>query len=166
MRYLKFVLPFLILMCGATALSTIAQSDVEVVASFKKYVTDYITSYKIDGHAQVVPVVGGKWRKQDFEPGTYSVDVKRTNSLVSPYVGMLNFSMTMRYTADHRTRAEAEKDGNFIGSGVFLHRHVYALQDGAWVPTSRQETTSPDHANLGWWDCTRSSGCFWEEGVK
>ena len=138
MQHYILVVPILLLMLGTTTLVTLAQSDAEVVKSFKQYVYDYLASYKTN-RRELVDKLGGGWAKMYFIPsGGLGVDVRKTDSLVSPYVGVLEFTMTRPFTAFHKTKAEAEVDNNFIQSTTTKHRHTYAFQDGAWSPTSYQ----------------------------
>jgi hypothetical protein len=161
MRCRKPVLPPLILMLGAIALPAGAQSDADVAKSFRAYIADYVASYKTDRREQVVQTSGG-WSRQYFEVGSeYGIDVRKTDSLISPYVGVAEFALTMHYTAFHKTQAEAEADHRFVQSMSMEHRHTYAYQDGAWALKSREEYSS---AAGKWWDCDRD-GCA-GEGAK
>ncbi len=75
-----------------------------------------------------------------FQPDQRSagIDVQKTTSLVSPYVGTLEFQLVQHFTAFHKTRKEAESDSDFVGSRAVTHRHTYAYQDGMWVPKIRK----------------------------
>jgi len=67
-----------------------------------------------------------------FEVSSSSVDVQKTNSLVSPYIGVLEFDV------GDPTHA-AQK-----------HRHTYAYQSGTWVlQSAKQHFPSDDD----WWNC-------------
>ena len=170
MRLLKLAVPILLLVLGATTLVTLAQSDSDVVTSFKRYVADYVESYKTDRREQIVqsgdalgqPVP--EWHKESFDaPQNVNLDVQKTNSLVSPYIGVLEFSQTEHSTAIHTSKDDAEKDGNFIKILVLQHRHTYAFQDGVWVPKSRQNHIPS--LETQWDECRRRDGC-WEESAK
>jgi hypothetical protein len=148
MRLLKLAVPILLLMLGATTLVTLAQSDSDVVTSFKGYVADYVEGYKTDRREQIVQSgdamgqpVPGEWHKESFDaPQSVNIDVQKTNSLVSPYIGVLEFSLTEHNTAIHKSKDDAENDSNFIQVLVFQHRHTYAFQDGVWVPSHARIT--------------------------
>ncbi len=140
-----------------------AQSDADVVKSFKNYVAGYMVSYKTD-RREYVGNLGGGWAKIYFEPsGDSSIDVRKTDSLVSPYMGVLEFTLIKHFTAFHKTRAEAEADNSFTQSTEARHRHTYASQDGTWVPKSRQNYVAILNE---WSDCEQpSDGCL-EEDAK
>lgn len=155
MCYRKLALPLVILILGATALPASAQSDADVVKSFKAYVADYVASYKTNRREHVVETSGG-WSRQYFEVDPeFSIDVRKTDSLISPYLGVAEFLLTMHYTAFHKTQAESEADHSFVQSMSMKHRHTYAYQDGAWALKSREEYNS---TLGGWYDCDRD-GC-------
>jgi hypothetical protein len=86
-----------------------------------------------------------------FQPvqSSVSIDVERTTSLVSPYIGTLEFQMVEHYTAFHETREDAEADSAFVNSQVKTHKHSYAYQDGKWVPKTRKYVVN----GLGMFDC-------------
>jgi hypothetical protein len=135
----------------------VAQSDAEVVASFKKHLADYAVSFKTDRRESVRETSGG-WRKNYYEVGdNYSIDLQRTASLVSPYVGTVEFHFVMHSTAFHKTREEAEADNKFISSESFRHRHSYAYQDSAWVLNLREEYNSLIDE---WWNCDKDLSCI------
>src|SRR5450759_2176821 len=114
-------------------------SDKQVVASFTAYVHQHFASYDTNRRERITKL-GGGWVKMYFQPDQSSVgiDVQRTTSLVSPYVGTLEFQLVEHFTAFHKTRAEAEADTAFINSKVVTHNHSYAYQDGKWVPKTRK----------------------------
>lgn len=113
-----------------------------VVKSFKEYIKGYMQSYETD-ERQRTEKLGGGWAKLEFRPEPdYKIDVTATNSLLSPYAGVCEFTMVRRWTDFHATKEEADKDGNLIHSSSMKHRHTYAFQDGRWVPTLRQNHES------------------------
>lgn len=135
----------------------VAQSDAEVVASFKTHLADYVSSFKTDRRDSVRETSGG-WRHNYYEVNdNYSIDLHRTSSLISPYEGTVEFQFVMHSTAFHQTRVEAEADSNFISSQTLRHRHTYAYQDGAWVLNLREEYL----AILGqWFNCDKDGSCI------
>jgi hypothetical protein len=62
----------------------------------------------------------------------YSFDVKVTDSLVTPYTGILSFTEVLWFTAEHPTKEEADKDNNFISSLSTSVTFTYGYQDGQW----------------------------------
>jgi hypothetical protein len=63
---------------------------------------------------------------------TYDFDVKKTDSLVTPYTGILSHSEVVWSTVGHATKDEAEKDPNFNSSPGEPFTFTYGYQDGGW----------------------------------
>jgi hypothetical protein len=135
------------------------QSDADIVASFKKHLTDYVASYKTNRRDEIRETSGGWCRNYYDIDENYSVDLRKTDSLISPYVGTANFAFIMHSTSFHKTKAEAEADNNFIRSQPLKHRHSYAYQDGAWVLTQREEYNVLLDV---WWKCDKDDPCIAE----
>lgn len=80
------------------------------------------------------PTVNVVWRRQ--YTGTvsqYGFDVKVTDSLVTPYTGVLSYDEVAWSTAEHPTQKEAEQDNNFTPSSKTSHTSTYGYQEGKWV---------------------------------
>jgi type II secretory pathway pseudopilin PulG len=121
-----------------------------VVKSFKQYIKDYMDSYKTDKRERVQEF-GAGWAKEYFAPDSnYGIDVKATDSLISPYSGVCEFTIMRRWTAYHVTKEDAEKDNNFINAQSVKHKHTYAFQEGRWVPSGRQYHSDFPYK---WYDC-------------
>jgi hypothetical protein len=90
---------------------------------------------KADPNYREVPV----FRKELYEPDTeYSIDVRKTESLISPYVGFIEFKWHEHDGDCAQTKEEAEAKP-FHATGVYqTYRYTYAFQDGTWVPEGRQ----------------------------
>ena len=128
-----------------------AQSEQEnaVVNSFRKAVNDFVPAHIQQSHK--VEKLGCGWKKLYFEPSpNYRIDVQKTNSLVSPYLGVVEFNVIRHDTKCHKTQAEAEKDDSFSsnagGYETTTHRDTFVFQDKMWVLKSRElyNTNSPD----------------------
>lgn len=134
------------------------QSDADIVKSFKGYAADFIASYKTD-RREYVGKLGGGWAKIYFEPSLdYGVDVRKTDSLVSPYVGVLEFTLIRHFTKFHPSESDAEADNSFVQTTSTNHRHTYAFQDNKWVPKSRENYSAFLNE---WFACEMpSDGCF------
>lgn len=63
---------------------------------------------------------------------TYSFDVKLTDSLVTPYTGILTYSEVFWSTTEHATKEGAEKDSNFTSSLSTSYTFTYGDQNGQW----------------------------------
>ena len=136
-----------------------------VVNSYKQYISNFMESYKTDNRENIFFVDGLGWRKKIFEPKTdFEIDVRATDSLISPYIGTCDFTLITHLTAFHKTKAEAEQDRVFVTENTMKHRHTYALQDDIWVPKSRQHYYA---ALNDWFDCNKDGeedGCDEREG--
>jgi len=75
------------------------------------------------------------WRKEYTETvSQYGFDVKVTDSLVTPYTGVLNYKEVILATAEHPTQKEAEQDNSFSPYLNIPLTFTYGYQDGKWVP--------------------------------
>lgn len=73
------------------------------------------------------------WRKSYSEPiSDYSFDVKVTDSLVTPYTGVLSYKQVFWETAEHPTKEEAQADNNFVRSLTGPQTFTYGYQEGQW----------------------------------
>lgn len=160
MRYLKLAFAFLVLLTAAALINS-AQVDTDVDGSFKRFVADYMASYKTDTRKQMCDC-GEGWANQYFEPRTdFSADVRKTGWLSSP-MGVLEFTMITHSTAYHKTEAEARTDYNYIQFMEWKHRQMYLLQEGIWLVESCQTF---DPVLNKWFDCGDDSG-FEEEACS
>jgi hypothetical protein len=74
------------------------------------------------------------WRKRYTEEvSQYGFDVKVTDSLVTPYTGVLSYDEVTWVTAEHPSQKEAEQDDNFTSSLKTPHTSTYGYQEGKWV---------------------------------
>jgi hypothetical protein len=111
------------------------------VTSFKALVNRHIDSYKPNGRIRVRKVPDG-WTRERFvlDAASTTFDVEKTNSLVSPFVGTLSFTLMWAVTAIHKTEGEAAADENFTVPAIpatSVHKHVFAYQDHEWQPKTR-----------------------------
>lgn len=66
--------------------------------------------------------------------GGYSIDVQKTNSLVSPYIGTVDFASQIWVSGKFETKEEAEGATEFKESGKPDQvRITMAYQNGVWV---------------------------------
>jgi hypothetical protein len=137
-----------------------SEAESEIIKSFNKTVSDFIHMH-IDQRPTVVKA-GCGWLKQYYEPSTdYRIDVRKTDSIVSPYLGVVEFIVIRHYTECHKTQGEAEKDDAFtdhLGNiEPATHRDRFALQEKVWVLESREVYFSPD---TKMYPCNRPDGCI------
>ncbi len=166
----------MILVAAAIAVSLNGQdspsSSSDVVSSFRQYIRDYMASFKTDGRERVFFVEGQGWRKMTYAPkGDPSIDVRKTDSLISPYLGTCEFTLVGSATAFHPTEAQARTDTTMNEVTANDHRHSYAFQDGHWVVKKREAKMFND-----WYSCDQCNtntgkylgdihGC-WEQDTK
>jgi hypothetical protein len=126
-----------------------------VVSSFQRHVADFMASYQTNNRERV-DKFGGGWAKEAYRPiGEPSIDVKKTDSLISPYAGICEFTLRSDRTTFHKTKEEATKDNKFVESVDQDHRHRYAFKSGKWVSTTREYHTQVDARidSNEWYDC-------------
>jgi hypothetical protein len=142
---------------------TIGKPTEDPVASFKQKVGDFVNTYKQSKHEEVFhidrfeDVVAEGWRKGSSElvPDSYLVDVEKTDSLVSPYIGTLKFDTKMFVSNLQDSEKGARETQIFTNTNhpyVHNHLHTYSYQDGAWVVKSRKQR-SQDIDEDTWKDC-------------
>jgi hypothetical protein len=136
---LQFAAFFVILGCSLLSLGQDTNNDKQVVESFTAYVQQHFASYEHNRRERTT-LLGQGWVKMYYQPdqSAAGIDVQRTSSLVSPYIGTLEFKLVNHFTAFHKTRKEAEGDSTFVNTKVVKHTHTYAYQDGKWVPKTRK----------------------------
>lgn len=125
----------------------------QVVRQFEKYMKGHLKSYRKDNREKV-SFYGRGWAKEVFESvPEYTFDIQRTTSLVSPFIGVCEFSLVEKRTAFHTSREEAAEDNAFVELETVRHRHTYSFQGKKWVVVSRQH-----YSNLfaEWFDCNET----------
>src|SRR5207245_3954459 len=75
----------------------------------------------------------GCYMEKDEVPTSYSINVEKTESLVSPYLGTVEFPVTGSVSYPKNSKEEAFEATQFKGSYSINHRLVYAYQNGQWV---------------------------------
>jgi len=84
--------------------------------------------------AAAKPIVNVLCRKRYTETvSRYGFDVEVTDSLVTPYTGVLSYDEVTWFTAEHPTQKEAEQDNSFTSSLKSSHTSTYGYQEGKWV---------------------------------
>jgi len=135
--YAVMALNAILLVCGSVVLAQ-SPEEAAVVTTFRNYISRHLSSYEQDNRLAVTKL-GCGWAKIYYKvEGEYGIDVQRTSSLISPYVGVCEFNLRRHYTACHPTREGAQQDNSFVKTDVFLHKHAYAYQDNKWGPKKRE----------------------------
>ena len=124
--------------------SVFAMEDSEVVDSFKQYVDNVMTqvtpTYEGTHYGLTNSSETGGWYKsiKYLEPG-YKIDVEKTNSLISPYVGTLEVSTKTVFYEHNPNKGIASESEiiNFTSSSTY--KFTIAYQNDNWVVTSAKE---------------------------
>lgn len=153
MKILAAVICFLLLPLTAVAQDhPQPQTSEDIVGSFKAFVDDYFKKAYTDStdYAVVALLPTHTWMKMYFvRSGDYSIDVRKTDSLVSPYVGVLEFPIEKYSTTAHKTEEDAKADNNFFPPvPAPRQRKNFALQDNKWIQKSEQYSVADE-----WADC-------------
>ncbi|MBP2644227.1 MAG: hypothetical protein H6Q67_2114 [Firmicutes bacterium] len=113
-------------------------SDEEVVASFKQYVGEElskaISTYKIDNYE--IRKSGGKWYKfsENLDPN-YTIDVRKNDSLTTPYIGSAVISRVFKRGENWPTKELAEISTASDIYDIFKYRFIGVYRDNEWVVT-------------------------------
>jgi hypothetical protein len=136
---IPLVVAFAVVLGNCLVLGQDTDNEKQIVESFTRYVQQHFASYETNRRERTSKL-GGGWAKSYYRPDqrSASIDVQKTASLVSPYMGTLEFQLVRYYTAFHKTRPEAERDSAFVNSRAATHKHSYAYQNGVWVPKTRK----------------------------
>lgn len=189
-KVLVFV--FALIVASPSGFAFDQKSEQAVVKSFKQFAADLVAGYSARKNEWAEPwqmppcetvqdvleavhrgISHAQWaedhphfRKGRYEPSTdYGVDVRKTDSLISPYLGVIEFRWFGRYGGCAKTREDAQA-GSVSDKVEYdvKYRYTFAFQDGAWVPQGREiyelgiSKEDPDK----WKDCKdneRDFGC-------
>ena len=147
MNYIKILAYIFIFTFISFAQESTSTINVDPVKSFKEYIKNYFESYKSNNREQITKL-GGGWVKECYEPDyDYKIDVQKTNSLMTPFIGICEFTLIRRITNFCTSKEDAESDNLFVKSDKRNHIHNYGFQDGKWIVTSRKNQ-SPSLAKL------------------
>ena len=120
-----------------------AQSEQEIVESFQEVAKKHIESYNDDPRILVyhidaiLPPYGSSppaWIKsKNIIIDNYSIDVEKTNSLVTPYTGILFYKMQILIVKE-KTKTEAENSTKFnVNSKPKNYKILFSYQNGKWI---------------------------------
>ena len=106
---------------------------------------------------EVVARSGKQWWKTAWgPPAQVKVDVQKTNSLVKPYLGLVEFSLVIAYGPKRNTREDAAKDSELRPFLTGRYRNLYEIgKDGGsladrLVLSSGQWEHRPELADACW----------------
>lgn len=112
-----------------------------IVESFKEITQNHIVSYQNDERIIGPYFINGKdiggddyWCKQKTSVYGSSIDVKKTNSLMTPYEGILIYNQ-MVWICKGKTKEEVEASTHYIAPDYTdVCKIVFSYQDGKWIP--------------------------------
>lgn len=122
----------LLLLCSLCSVSY--ASEQEVVASFQAFVANLVAPVEATygkGYYRVVKTDEGYFKSQqtDF---TYSCDIKKTDSVMYPYLGILEVSNKDNFSRNYATEAEARNATIYTIDSYNTHRLTYRYCNGKW----------------------------------
>jgi len=161
MRLSRILILLMLTLCMAC--TAYANEQQQLISSFQAKVEQDLRPI-LDGYKATIsyPVYYGvdsynpkpAWRKTTLVgDGSYSFDIEKTSSLVSPYQGTVFFSYTAYFGKKQPDRTTAEQDNTSDDKPmVFKHKITYLFQGDSWA-LKRIQTT---YNNYEWGDYTGS----------
>ena len=163
-----FITLLLCFLMPGTALG--APDEQAILMAFQNIVAKHIDGYLSDPRLSVryvsaEPIINSAayWMKSKISVSDSSYDVQKTTSLVSPYLGILNYNVVLNNTKKQPTKELAEKDTDFESPGIpGKARIAFAFQSDKWV-VKKYEYYSD---SFGWLEVTAEKMAFWYESLK
>ena len=148
------------------------KAEQEAVNTFKRYVTDLMARYKAEKHERIerhprcdIEGVPHGYLKATYEPDlAYTFDVRKTDSLVSPYVGILELRWKERHSDCEETRDKAQSHSDLPYSNDLRYRYTYVFRDGKWVPHGREIGSMTAEGNEFRWESCEDERAHLEAG--
>jgi hypothetical protein len=129
-----------------------------LIKSFKQYAGDFIKDWNVKHSVRVVsefrmsPSAPRTWNKTYFIPVIdYDIDVKATDSLINPYVGVIKFTQVWASSRSYATKEEAEKSKDCGGEKSSSEESKDCSEDAKAHGTSEAFECTPKDS--GHWDC-------------
>lgn len=124
MRQLALLLCSLLTACGKPA-----SPAVDPLVSFKLIADRCFAAFIASD--TTVAALNGKFIRKTITPGETNFDVKKTDSLVSPYTSYIDISFIDQSMVASTPEAASTWEGGSLIT-IAHWRLVYAMQDGAW----------------------------------
>ena len=135
------LLSFIIIVSCSTPKENKQSEEEQLTEKFKELVTEHLESYKTDNR-QSLGLLGGGWVKKEYNVIASSYDIQKTNSVVSPYVGICKFTLQRSYSDFFDTKEAALQADNLTQQDSREHIHKYSYQDNRWIITERNNVGS------------------------
>jgi hypothetical protein len=143
-----------ILFCFSFSVAAIAQTNVDPLKSFEKIIQKCQSAFNNRSIEDVYYVPQSKvWVKRLRKSPILNYDVKKTDSLVSPYIATLEFTDNL-YTAKATNEVDARAliiNVNNASQVRFEDQATYAMQGGNWILkswTSAYSSKDPQDTNF------------------
>jgi hypothetical protein len=111
--------------------ASLAQTSHDPVIEFKTLVAEASTPAEwstVYVHSKL-----GKWAKQYYSLGQVKYDIKKTDSLLSPAMGIVSFPVAVKQSEFFPTRQEAEDSTEFSSLRItYFLTGQYFFSDGIW----------------------------------
>lgn len=113
-------------------------TELEPLESFEIILHNEIEPF-YKNYGTVIENLRNEWVKvQMFPSSDFRYDVQKTDSLVSPYVAVVEFDLIQNYTVGHKTREDAISDENYAFNKQFSRKLNFSWQGGRWIAKSEE----------------------------
>lgn len=134
------LLTVLLMFIIGTNLCLAAPTDAEIVISFKQYISDnmnkVLATYNGEHFSVIYSDSYKDWFKtRDDIDSNYKIDIKKTDSLLYPYVGTLEVNKRIAFYQHRDSKESAANDTNINRYVTETYRFTIAYQDNQWVVT-------------------------------
>ena len=130
---MKKTFTMLLLLCSLCSVSF--ANEQEVVASFKAFVADLVTPVEAtygNGYYEVIDGSEGYFKTRNYV-FTYTYDIKKSDSVMYPYIGILEVSNQIEYSKRYMYEIEARKATDIDFTSKQERRYIYKYDNGKWI---------------------------------
>ena len=130
---MKKIFTMLLLLCSLCSVSF--ANEQEVINSFKVFVADLVAPVEATygkGY-YVILEDSGRFFKANKHSFAYTYDIKKTDSVMYPYLGILEVSNKTNFYKHYATEIEARNafDVDFVSED--RQRNIYKYDNGKWI---------------------------------
>jgi len=136
------------------------KAEQQAVKTFKQYVSDVVAHYKAGKHERIehsnhCGLQMDYYLKSAYEVGEYRIDVRKTDSLLTPYIGVLELRWNERYSGCEETWDGAEAQSDLPHSDSWGYRYTYGFQEGKWVLKESELERKTYEGDVVWASCAK-----------
>ena len=149
----RFRLAGVLLFCCAAIAQKEADKAVDITRGLAKRISEC-------PRREAVAQFKKEWVKEAWgPPADVKIDVEKTNSVIHPYRGIIEFSLVMSYGPHRKTKEEAEADSELKLLLRGRYRNIYDIsKDGASLGSREVLGSSPAE----WGPRPAWSGACWD----